>query len=86
MNQNKNLLYLLWSAAIVICVVLSILALGFSACSKQDSGEDKPKESGGFTVITAPPESAAPAETSAPEDYSATGQWLLDTLAKYSTK
>ena len=29
---------------------------------------------------------AAPAETSAPEDYSATGQWLLDTLAKYSTK
>ena len=63
MNQNKNLLYLLWSAAIVICVVLSILALGFSACSKQDSGEDKPKESGGFTVITAPPESAAPAET-----------------------
>ena len=63
MNQNKNLLYLLWSAAIVICVVLSILALGFSACSKQDGGEEKPKESGGFTVITAPPESAAPAET-----------------------
>ena len=32
------------------------------------------------------PEGAAPAETSVPEDYSATGQWLLDTLAKYSTK
>ena len=69
MNRNKNLLYLLWSAAIVICVVLSILALGFSACSKQDGGEDKPKESGGFTVITAPPETAAPEEeTEAPQE------------------
>jgi lysophospholipase L1-like esterase len=64
MNQNKNLLYLLWSAAIVICVVLSILALGFSACSKQESG-DSTKGKGGFTVETAPPETAAPAEASA---------------------
>ena len=64
MNQNKNLLYLLWSAAIVICVVLSILALGFSACSKQEGG-DSTKGKGGFTVETAPPETAAPAEASA---------------------
>ena len=63
MNQNKNLLYLLWSAAIVICVVLSILALGFSACSKQEGG-DSTKGKGGFTVETAPPETAAPAEAS----------------------
>ncbi len=60
MNQNKNLLYLLWSAAIVVCVVLSILALGFSACSKQDGGKDKTKEKGGFTVESAPPETPAP--------------------------
>ena len=39
MKENKNLLYLLWSAAIVICVVCSILALGVSACSKQGDGE-----------------------------------------------
>ena len=42
---------------------------------------------GGCGGAAAPaPESAAPAEISAPEDYSATGQWLLDMLAKYSTK
>ena len=42
---------------------------------------------GGCGGAAAPaPEGAAPAETSVPEDYSATGQWLLDTLAKYSTK
>ena len=60
MNQNKNLLYLLWSAAIVVCVVLSILALGFSACSKQDGDKEKTKEKGGFTVESAPPETPAP--------------------------
>jgi lysophospholipase L1-like esterase len=63
MNQNKNLLYLLWSAGIVICVVASILALGVSACSKQDGGEQKTKaEKSGFTVESAPPETAAPAD------------------------
>ena len=64
MNQNKNLLYLLWSAAIVICVVLSILALGFSACSTP-AGGSRTKGKGGLTGETAQPETAAPAEASA---------------------
>ena len=60
MKENKYLLYLLWSAAIVICVVLSVIALGFSACSKQDKTEKADKDKGGFTVESAPPETAAP--------------------------
>ena len=60
MNKNKNLLYMLWSAAIVVCVVLSILALGFSACAKQDGGKsggakETAQPKGGFTVTTLPP-------------------------------
>ena len=64
MNRNKNLLYLLWSVAIVVCVVLSVFALFFSACSKQDGGGDKPSGKGGFTVESAPPATAAPAQGS----------------------
>lgn len=65
MKANKNLLYLLWSAAIVICVVASLLALGVSACSKQDGGEKTAGKSG-FTIESAPPETEAPAAESAP--------------------
>jgi len=68
MKANKNLLYLLWSAAIVICVVLSILALGFSACSKQGEGEKTAGKSG-FTVESAAPETETPAaESEAPQE------------------
>ena len=49
MKENKNLLYLLWSAAIVVCVVLSVFALFFSACAKQDDGKTKAPEKSGFT-------------------------------------
>ncbi len=68
MKENKNLLYLLWSAAIILCLVLSIFALGFSACAKQDGAKrDKGKESAGFTVESAPPATAAPpVESAAP--------------------
>ena len=59
MNKDKNLLYLLWSAAIVLCVVLSLFALGFASCAKQDGG-DKDKSSGtgkgGFTVESPRPD------------------------------
>ena len=67
MKQNNNLLYLLWSAAIVICVALSVIALGFSACSNQDKKEKSDKDSSGFTVESASPETETPAaETGAP--------------------
>ncbi len=33
MNKNKNLLYLRGAAAIVLCVVLALFALCFSACA-----------------------------------------------------
>ena len=67
MKQNKNLLYLLWSAAIVICVVLSVIALGFSACSNQDKKEKTDKDKSGFTVESALPVTESPAvESEAP--------------------
>ena len=62
MNKNKNLFYLLWSAAIVVCVVLAILALGISACAKQ-GGADKPEETPGFTVESARPDPKSPAQS-----------------------
>ena len=64
MNRNKNLFYLLWSVAIVVCVALSIFALLFSACSK--TGGTKPKDDGkgGFAVVSAPPGTAEPVENS----------------------
>ena len=67
MKENKNLLYLLWSVAIVLCLVLSLFALGFSACAKQEGAEksSKPAKSG-FTVESAPPTAAA--ETAAPAE------------------
>ncbi len=67
MNKNKNLLYLLWSAAIVICVVLSVFALFFSACAKQGGEAEKPAEKSGFTIEGPRPEPGAPAAgTAAP--------------------
>ena len=66
MKQNKNLLHMLWTVALVICLVLSILALGISACSKQDGGEkEKAGGKSGFTVESAPPETAKPPVESA---------------------
>ena len=67
-------------AGILSLVMASSLLLG--GCG----GAAAPAPEGAAPAETSAPESAAPAETSAPEDYSATGQWLLDTLAKYSTK
>ena len=64
MKAKKNMIYTLWSAAIVLCVLLSVFALFFSACAKQD-GEVKETESGGFTLETEDP-NAAP-ETGAPD-------------------
>ena len=66
MKANKKLLYTLWSAAIVLCVILSAFALLFSACAKT---EEKPADKNKFTIETeAPvqPESDASA-TQAPE-------------------
>ena len=68
MNKNKNLLYLLWSAAIVVCVVLSIFALGFAACGKQGGEKAETQPKSGFTVTTLPPSTEAPVEeTPVPE-------------------
>ena len=66
MNKNKNLLYMLWSAAIVVCVIASVFALFFAACAKQDGAEEKSAGKSGFTVESAAPVTAAPTEESAP--------------------
>ena len=50
MKRNKNLLLSLWSAAIVLCVIVSIFALFFAACSKTG---DPPKSE--FTIETDSP-------------------------------
>ena len=69
MKQNKNLLHMLWTVALVVCVALSILALGISACSKQDGGEkEKTTGKGGFTVESAPPETVKPSEDPVPAE------------------
>lgn len=57
MKLNKNMLYTLWTAAIVICVAVSVFALLFSACAKPAGTEETGKK-GDFTVETAAP--AAP--------------------------
>ena len=61
MKAKKNLIYTLWSAAIVICVLLSVFALFFSACAKQ---EEKPQETdgGGFTMETEDPNAVLPTQ------------------------
>ena len=41
MDKNKNLLSMLWSAAIVICVLLSIVALGVSAIARPGAAAEK---------------------------------------------
>ncbi|MBR1659074.1 MAG: hypothetical protein IJ705_01990 [Oscillospiraceae bacterium] len=40
MKQFNPLFYTLWSAAIILCVAVSIFAFFFSACSKQKGAED----------------------------------------------
>ena len=62
MKINKNLLYTIWSAGIILCVVLSIFALGFSACS---GARDAAPED--FTVETAPPQNEPTAQPTEPE-------------------
>ena len=53
MKANKNLLFTLWSAAIVLCVILSAFALLFSACAKTE--EDTKTGKGEFTIETEAP-------------------------------
>ncbi|MCD7852741.1 MAG: SGNH/GDSL hydrolase family protein [Oscillospiraceae bacterium] len=38
-NRSKESIYMLWSGAIVFCVILAIFALIFSSCAKQESEE-----------------------------------------------
>ena len=44
-KSNKDSLYMMWSLAIVLCVILSFFALFFASCSKgEDSGKTSGKE------------------------------------------
>jgi len=69
-KANKNLLYVLWSGAIILCVILSLFALFFSACAK--TGGEPEEKPGKFDVSDAPtdaPEtSAKPDGTQPPEE------------------
>ncbi len=54
MKQNSPLFYMLWSAAIILCVVISLFAFFFSACTRQTPTEkgfqveaEAPEEDGG---------------------------------------
>ena len=71
MKQNSPLFYTLWSAAIILCVLISVFAFFFSACSKQ-------KEAAGEKGFTLEQEGAeaggedlsAGSETQQPEEQS----------------
>lgn len=70
MKVNKNLLYTLWSAAIILCVIVSVFCLFFTACTKggEAAAQEKPS---GFTIETALPEiepSAAPETPAEPSE------------------
>ena len=63
MKSSKNLLFSVWSAAIIVCVIVSMFALFFAACAKTE--EPQQTETPGFTIETeAPADQTAP--TSAP--------------------
>lgn len=53
MKTDKSLHYSLWSIAIIICGILSVLALIFAACSKT---ETKTEDDVPFQITTAPPD------------------------------
>ena len=61
MKVNKNLLYTAWSAAIILCVLLSLFSLCFAAFSGGRTEEKEPD----FTVETEPPQEL-PEETVPP--------------------
>lgn len=60
MKKNQAVLFSLWTAGILLCVLISFIALLFSACGKT---EEAP-----LPVDTAPPASDEPAVTDTPED------------------
>ena len=73
MKADKNQFYLLWAAGIVLCVILAVFALFFSACQKTE----KPEETDGLAIETEKPAekpdaTAAPDETAAPTEPPAT--------------
>ena len=63
MKNTKAILFTLWTAGIMLCVLVSIIALLFSACAKT---EEAPKENTSFNVETAQPGDDDPANP--PED------------------
>ena len=66
MKKNKNLLFALWSAGIIFCVILSFFALFFSACAKTE--EETPSDENNFVIESEPPESAAPTDAPLPSN------------------
>ena len=53
MKTNKHFLNSLWSAAIIVCVIISVFALVFSACAKTEESARTGKSD--FTIETEPP-------------------------------
>ena len=56
MKNTKALFFTLWTAGIMLCVLVSIIALLFSACGKT---EDEPKNDTPFNIETEQPEDPA---------------------------
>lgn len=88
MKFNKNLVYTLWSAGIILCVILAVFALLFTSCKKQSS------ETGDtdFSTVTerpqlntdatpapdTPEETPVPAQTPTPVRLTATADAGMD--------
>jgi lysophospholipase L1-like esterase len=70
MKLDRDRFYLFWSAAIVLCVILALFALFFSACQKTEepaeTGLPVETEDVAATLPPAATESPAPAETEQP--------------------
>lgn len=95
MKTNKNSLYLMWSLAIVMCMLMSLFALIFSSCAKSDGTRDKtdgdrtlpvsdeaspaPEQQGETEPGTDPGQSPAPAEPTTEPTPEATPTRLAET-------
>ncbi len=63
MKTNKNSFYMMWSLAIVLCMLMSLFALIFSSCAKSDGTRTKDDDNKLPVSDEASPEPPQPGET-----------------------
>ena len=86
-NEPKDqFVYTLWAGAIVVCLILSLFSLIFSACAKQSKPETA-ADKNDFTIEVDNTEAAEPPEeTAAPETHSARLKQTADAGRSYLDK